>query len=136
MSLDKNLKEFSPEEFDYIILDESHHSAAKTYQKVIKYFQPKFFLGLTATPERHDKKEILHFYNNEIFHEVTREEAYKKGFLVGSQYFGFTDNIDYENIKFNGFKYDVNDLNKALIVERRDELIYEKYMEHTPIKKL
>ena len=135
LSLDKNLKEFSPEEFDYIILDESHHSAAKTYQKVIKYFQPKFFLGLTATPERHDKKEILHFYNNEIFHEVTREEAYKKGFLVGSQYFGFTDNIDYENIKFNGFKYDVNDLNKALMVEKRDELIYEKYMEHAPDKK-
>ena len=135
LSKDKTLEEFEPEHFDYIIIDETHHSAAKTYQKVINYFKPKFFLGLTATPERNDKKNILLSYNNTIFHEVDRDEAYKRGFLVGSRYLGFTDNVDYSNIKFNGFSYDVNDLNKALMVEKRDELIYEKFKKHTPTSK-
>ena len=135
LSKEKNLELFKPDEFDYIIIDETHHSAANTYQKVIQHFNPKFFLGLTATPDRHDKKEILSSYSNNIFHEVTREEAIKKGFLVTSRYLGFTDNVDYSNIKFNGFKYDVNDLNKALMVEKRDDLIFEKFSKHCLDKK-
>jgi hypothetical protein len=54
------LTTFRPNEFDYIIVDEVHHGEAPTYQMVLKYFEPNFFmLGLTATPDRMDRKDIF-----------------------------------------------------------------------------
>ena len=62
-SISKDLEKFSPMDFDYLIVDECHHAAANTYQKIFTYFHPKFILGLTATPERSDgeDKQIPHF---------------------------------------------------------------------------
>ena len=54
-----NLDRFKPDDFGYIIVDEAHHASADTYQKVLSYFTPEFTLGLTATPERADDKNIL-----------------------------------------------------------------------------
>ncbi len=130
LSRKHHLEKFAPREFDYIIMDESHHSAAPTYKKIFNHFKPKFFLGLTATPERNDKKEILPFYGNNIVFEMNQMEAIKRGFLVPYNYYGIKDNIDYSNIKFNGFKYDVNDLNKLLMIEKRDEEIITKFKEY------
>ena len=56
---DENLHAFAPDAFDYIIIDEAHHAGAKSYQKVLSYFKPKFLLGMTATPERSDDCDIL-----------------------------------------------------------------------------
>ena len=63
-SISKNLEKFSPTAFDYLIVDECHHAAANTYQKIFTYFHPKFILGLTATPERSDGEDMLELFQN------------------------------------------------------------------------
>lgn len=129
LTREKNLNEFDPTEFDYIILDETHHLAAPSYKKVFDYFKPKFFLGLTATPNRMDQKDILRFYEDNLVFEIDQEEAIKKGFLASFNYKGFKDNVDYSNIYFSGFKYDTNDLNRSLMIEERDKSIISKFKE-------
>lgn len=135
LSKQKNLERFKPEEFEYIILDETHHIAAPTYRKVFSYFKPNFLLGLTATPDRMDQQEILPFYENNLVYEMDQEEAIKRGYLVPFYYFGFKDDIDYSHIYYNGFRYDINDLNKLLLIEERDKSIIKKYKELAPNKK-
>lgn len=132
---EKNHSVFSREYFDYIIIDESHHSAAESYKKIFNYFKPKFLLGLTATPERMDKKDILEFYGNNFLFEMNQSDAIKQGYLVSLNYKGFLDNVDYTNIHYNGFRYDVNDLNKALMIELRDQAIIRKFKELAVNKK-
>jgi len=121
---------FSTNEFDYIIVDEVHHGQAPTYQSIIKYFQPKkFILGMTATPDRMDRKDIFELFDyNKVF-EYSLNEAIENGFLVPYTYYGLKDNIDYSKIRYNGQKYNVQDLDKYLIIEKRNEQILKEYLE-------
>jgi superfamily II DNA or RNA helicase len=129
-SLYRNLDKFHPNDFDYIIFDEFHHAAAPTFNKVLQFFKPNFLLGLTATPNRTDRKSILPLVKRNIFYEMNADLAIERGFLVPFRYYGFSDNIDYSNIKHNGYKYDINDLNKKLLIDKRDEAIIGKYHEY------
>lgn len=129
---ERYIEQFDPEYFDYIIVDETHHVAAESYTKIFEYFKPKkFFLGLTATPERMDKKEILSYFDNNLVYEIDQKSAINKALLVPYKYFGFKDNVDYTDIRWSGFKYNVQDLNKALMIERRDKAILEKFNEYS-----
>jgi len=132
---DDNLAQFSNDYFDYIIIDESHHTAAPSYKKVIDYFTPKFFLGLTATPDRMDEKDILEFYGNNLVFQMGQSDAIREGYLASLNYKGFKDNVDYSNIYYNGFRYDVNDLNKSLMIEKRDQAVINKFKELASDKK-
>lgn len=129
LSRDNNLTKFSPNEFEYIILDETHHIAAPTYKKVFEYFNPRFFLGLTATPFRTDDADVPSYYKNNIVYEIDQSEAIKRGLLVPYKYFGFKDDVDYTNIYYSGFRYDVDDLNKSLMIERRDTAVINRFKE-------
>lgn len=122
-----NLNKFTRDFFDYIVIDEAHHAAASTYQKVTSYFKPKFLLGLTATPFRSDEKEILPSFDNNIFYQMDQEQAIKEGYLADIKYIGFYDDIDYSDIRWNGTKYDLDDLNKKLMIEKRDVSIINSY---------
>ena len=117
------------------MIDESHHTAAPSYRKVSEYFEPKFFLGLTATPDRMDEQDILEFYGNNLIFEMGQAEAIRQGYLATLNYKGFKDNVDYSNIYYNGFRYDVDDLNKSLMIELRDEAIIRKFKELASDKK-
>ena len=133
---DNHMSQFDPEYFDYIVVDETHHVAAPSYAKMFEYFKPKkFFLGLTATPERMDKKEIMSFFDNNLVYEIDQKTAIDKALLVPYKYFGFKDNVDYTDIRWSGFKYSVQDLNKALMIERRDRAILEKFNEYSKDRK-
>lgn len=132
LTIDKNLNQFNPDYFDYIILDETHHLAAPSYKKVFKYFKPKFFLGLTATPNRMDQQDILPYYNNNLAFEIGQDEAIKKGFLTNLHYKGFKDDVDYSKIYWNGFRYDTSDLNKTLMIDKRDTAVIKKFKEFAP----
>ncbi len=133
---DNHMTQFDPEYFDYIIVDETHHVAAPSYAKIFDYFKPKkFFLGLTATPERMDKKEIMSFFDDNLVYEIDQKSAIDKALLVPYKYFGFKDNVDYTDIRWSGFKYNVQDLNKALMIKRRDEAILEKFNEYSRDRK-
>lgn len=61
-TISKHCEEFAPDEFNYIIIDECHHAASKSYQAILSYFKPKFILGLTATPERADGQDMLELF--------------------------------------------------------------------------
>lgn len=120
---------FGPKEFSYIIVDEVHHGQAPTYHKIINHFRPTFMLGMTATPDRMDRKDIFELFDyNKVF-EYTANEAIENGFLVPYSYYGLKDNIDYSRIRHNGQKYNTQDLDRYLIIERRNEQILMEYLE-------
>jgi len=123
------LQSFKQNEFDYIIVDEVHHGQAPSYQSVLQYFNPNFFmLGLTATPDRMDRKDIFELFDYQKVYEYSLNEAIENGFLVPYIYYGLMDNIDYNNIRYNGRKYNIADLDKTLIINERNEKIFEEYI--------
>lgn len=81
---------FAPDAFDYIVVDESHHSHAPTYRPTLDYFQPSFLLGITATPDRADLLDIRKIYGNEKF-SLSFEEAWSRGLLAPADYWLITD---------------------------------------------
>jgi HKD family nuclease/diadenosine tetraphosphate (Ap4A) HIT family hydrolase len=72
LSRQEHLERFSPDAFDYVIVDEFHHAAAASYRKLINYFQPEFLLGLTATPERTDGGDLLALCQQNLVYRVPR----------------------------------------------------------------
>lgn len=127
-----NLELFSPEEFDLIIIDEVHHSACRTYREIIDYFCPQFMLGMTATPERQDRADILELFDYNLFFEMGQREAIESGYLTGFKYYGLKDNIDYSQIRHNGRRYDVSDLGVKLSIPERNEAIVRKFKDICP----
>ena len=118
----------SPDHYDYIIVDEFHHAAAPTYQKLLTYYKPKILLGLTATPERMDGKNILEYFGNRIAAEIRLPEAIDRKLLSPFQYFGVTDVIDLNDLKWSRGGYDKGDLERVytfsgIVAERRADMI-------------
>lgn len=132
---DGNIDQFAPDAFDYIIIDEVHHSSCTTYKKITDYFTPKYMLGLTATPERQDRADILELFDYNIYYELPQREAIENGYLSGFKYYGLKDDIDYSKIKYNGNHYDVADLGRKLNIPERNEAIYQKYVDYALGKK-
>lgn len=104
--------------YDYIIVDEFHHAAAPTYQKLLTYYKPEILLGLTATPERMDGKSILEYFNHRIAAEIRLPEAIDRKLLCPFQYFGVTDNVDLDNLKWARGGYDKSELSKIYTISR------------------
>ncbi|MDX1772730.1 DEAD/DEAH box helicase [Oceanihabitans sediminis] len=100
----------APDYYDYIIIDECHHQAAKSYRAIIDYFKPKILLGLTATPERMDGGDILEDFHDRIAAEIRLPEALNRKLLCPFQYFGITDSIDLSNVSWARGKYVVSEL--------------------------
>lgn len=98
--------------YDYIIVDEFHHAAAPTYQKLLEYYKPKILLGLTATPERMDGKDILEYFDNRIAAEIRLPEAIDRKLLCPFQYFGVSDIVDLNDIKWSRGGYEKSALSK------------------------
>ena len=121
--------------YDYIIVDEFHHAAAPTYQKLLEYYKPKIFLGLTATPERMDGKSILSYFNNRIAAEIRLPEAIDRKLLCPFQYFGVTDTIDLDSLKWTVGGYDKGELSKiytfsGMAANRRADLIINSFLKY------
>lgn len=88
---DENLHMFAPDHFDYIVVDEVHRAGAKTYQKVLDYFKPKFLLGMTATPERTDDGDIFKMFDYNIAYEIRLNQALSENMLVPFHYHGISE---------------------------------------------
>ncbi len=95
LNRDEHLQKYEPDAFDCIILDEAHHSSANTYQKVMNYFTPKLWLGMTATPDKRDddieEKNIYQIFNYQIAYEIRLQQAMEENMLCPFHYFGITD---------------------------------------------
>lgn len=93
----RHLDEFKPDHFDYIIIDEAHRAGSASYQAIMSYFTPAFFLGMTATPNRTDGYDVFALFNHEIADQITLQDALEGDMLVPFHYFGIADlTIDYE----------------------------------------
>ncbi len=94
----EHLRTIAPTAFDYIVIDEFHHAAAATYRRIIDYFQPKFLLGLTATPERMDGGDLLALCQENLVFEASVPDGISENLLCAFQYWGVPDVVDYANI--------------------------------------
>lgn len=132
--MQQHLQEFKPDEFGYIIIDEAHHAAAESYRRVLSYFSPRFLLGLTATPERHDQESIMEIFQNEA-HRLDLKTAVEIGELVPIRCVRVKTNIDFTRVRINGVKYNIRDLDEIVHVPERNRLIVDTYLSHVPGEK-
>lgn len=121
--------------YDYIIVDEFHHAAAPTYQKLLSYYNPQILLGLTATPERMDGKSILPYFNNRIAAEIRLPEAIDRKLLCPFQYFGVTDTVDLDHLKWAAGGYDKGELSRVytlsgMTANRRADLVVSSLLKY------
>ena len=123
------LERFQREWFGYIVVDEVHHGQSPTYRDVLSYFRPGFMLGMTATPDRTDRKDIFELFDYSKIYEIPLHEVIDRGYLVPYTYYGLTDNIDYSRIRFQGLHYNVADLERLLLIPERDEAVVREYLE-------
>lgn len=104
--------------YDYIVVDEFHHTAAPTYQRLLSHFKPKILLGLTATPERMDGKSILDYFGGRIAAEIRLPEAIDRKLLCPFQYFGVTDTVDLADLHWTRGGYEKSELDKVYVLNR------------------
>ena len=104
--------------YDFIIIDEFHHASAPSYQKLLSHFTPKVLLGLTATPERMDGKDVLEYFDGRISSEMRLGEAIDKKLLTPFQYFCISDELDLSKVKWSKGGYDNKELTNLLTVDK------------------
>jgi superfamily II DNA or RNA helicase len=133
-AMSRNLSRFDPREFGYLIVDEAHHAVADTFREVIGYFQASFTLGLTATPERSDDRSLLEVFR-ETAHRLELEEAIRRNILVPIRCVRVETNVDLERVRYNSVDYRAKDLEEAIQVPGRDELVVDVYKRHASGKR-
>lgn len=126
-----NEKYFNTDDFDYIVVDEFHHAVASNYKRILDYFNPKFLLGLTATPERMDNRDVFALCDYNNVYEVRLKEAINRGWLCPFRYYGiFDDTVDYDSVNMRNGRYDEKDLEEKLMINRRAELVCNQYLKY------
>lgn len=122
---------FAPDHFDYIIIDEFHHAVAGNYQNILNYFKPKFLLGLTATPDRLDNKDVLAICDYNLVYDAPLRKAINQGWLVPFRYYGiYDDTVNYNDVTYQNGKYQSKSLEEALAINKRGELVLSHYRKY------
>ncbi len=130
LSRSQHLSALPPDAFDYIIVDEFHHAAARTYRRIIDYFEPKFLLGLTATPERMDGGDLLALCQENLVFDASISIGVEAGLLAPFQYWGVPDEVDYSNIPWRSARFDPEELEAAIATETRAANALEQFRKH------
>ena len=125
LNKDAHLQKYKPDEFDCIILDEAHHSSANTYQKVMQYFRPRLFLGMTATPDKRTDNDandnIYEIFPHQIAYEIRLQQAMEEDLLCPFHYFGITDLSVVQDMKAKNILEE--EFNKLICDERVKHII-------------
>ena len=130
-----HLEDFREDAFSYLIVDEAHHAAADTYQKILAHFHPAFTLGLTATPERtDDNRAILDIFKNTA-HKLDIRTAVEIGELVPIRCIRIHTNIDLTKVRFNSVQYNIRDLESKIYVPERNRLIVDTWLQYVRDKR-
>lgn len=116
--------EMPANQYEYIVLDECHHIAAKSYKAIFDHFTPMIFVGLTATPERMDGESILPYFDGHIAAEIRLPEAIDRKLLCPFQYFGVSDNADLSSLKWTQVGYDKSELENVYVFDK--EVAYRR----------
>lgn len=111
MAKNEILNKFEKNYFDIIVIDEVHRAGASSYQKIMNYFEPKYFFGMSASPERNDNFDIYSLFDHNILYEIRLEQALEENLLCPFHYFGISDiNIDGDTPYDNGDKINFSNL--------------------------
>lgn len=123
-SMNNHYMDFYPQAFDYIIVDESHHATAESYQRVLNYFRPNFLLGMTATPERTDGLGLFSYFENNVAFELRLYDAIEQNLVCPFHYFGVTEakGIDLSDLDDRS----IDELTKRLSTYSRVDYIIEQ----------
>ncbi|MFI3253813.1 MAG: DEAD/DEAH box helicase [Eubacteriales bacterium] len=130
----KHLTDFTPEHFAYIVVDECHHAASKTYQQIFSYFKPQFILGLSATPERSDGQDMLELFQN-VAHKMDLKTAVEREILVPVRCIRIKTDIDLTEVRIRGVRYNSQDLESKLFLPERNKLLVDTYLNYVNGKK-
>ena len=114
-----------PNMFDVIIIDECHHTPAKTFSEVTKMFLPKYIIGLSATPERMDKKSTVDYFGGEsqVIGKLDLAWALANGWLAIPKYRLLTDDIDQSKLSEIKMGLTLSDIDKKIFIQKKDEEI-------------
>lgn len=123
-TMSRHYTEYSRDFFDYIIFDEAHHLGGETYQRLLNYFEPRFLLGMTATPERCDDFNIFECFDGHVALEIRLREALEENLIIPFHYFGIRDieGIDLSDVNLD----QIQEITKRLKVNERVEFIIEQ----------
>lgn len=121
------LHQIDPGRFDYIVVDEFHHAEAATYRRLLDHTKPKVLLGLTATPERMDGRDVRDWFGGEATAEIRLPDAIGRRLLCPFQYFGVADSVDLDGLTWQrgGYRiaeldnvYTGNDVRAGLVLDK------------------
>jgi superfamily II DNA or RNA helicase len=115
----RHLDRFPSDHFDYIVVDEFHHAAAGTYRRLLEHFEPRFLLGLTATPDRTDGADLMTLCGDNLVYRCDLAEGISRGLLAPFHYYGVPDEVQYENIPWRSSRFDEEALTAAVATESR-----------------
>ena len=131
LNKDEHLMEYKPDAFDCIVLDEAHHTSADTYQKVMNYFTPKLWLGMTATPDKRDDniagKNIYEIFHYQIAYEIRLQQAMEENLLCPFHYFGISDIAMLGDKQVNTKKITDRDFNMLTGEERVKHIVEQAH---------
>ena len=121
---------FAENEFDYVLVDESHHGPANTYRPVIEHFKPAFLLGLTATPDRRDQRDLKEIFGSSLY-RLSLEEAIAKGHLAKPDYRLMTDRLrDLKDVRSQLGRVSLAKFTKNLFIQKREEEVVDEIIKH------
>jgi superfamily II DNA or RNA helicase/HKD family nuclease len=116
--------------FDYVVVDEFHHASANSYRKILDKAQPRFLLGITATPERQDGHDVLELCDYNVAYEVRLPEAINRGWLLPFHYFGVSDDsVNYADVPWRSGRFEPAALENAVATRERAELAFKHAIE-------
>jgi superfamily II DNA or RNA helicase/HKD family nuclease len=136
LGMKQHLEAFKKDNFDLIIIDEFHHAAANSYERLLEYFTPSFLLGITATPDRMDGKDVYGICDGNVAYQLHFIEAIQRQWLSPFHYFGIYDDTDYSQLTWLGTKYDQEELLHVQLKEEMAEKIFNAWMKHKQTKTL
>ena len=125
--LTRHLDQIDRNAYDYVIVDEFHHAAARSYRQLLDTLRPRFLLGLTATPFRGDRQEIAELCDRNVVVNYELRSGIELGILTPYHYYGCFDDIDYSQIRRDQGGYSIRDLERALVIPERDAAIIAQW---------
>ncbi len=130
LSAKRHRERFRPDAFDLLIIDEFHHAAARSYDALMQHFTPQFLLGLTATPERADNKDVYAICDGNLVYHLTLDAAIGRQWLVPFSYYAVYDPIDYASVTWRGRHYDEWELTHAQLQEEYGSAVVAAWQRH------
>ena len=128
---EEHLHHYKPDDFDCIILDEAHHSSADTYQRIMSYFTPKLWLGMTATPDKRDDdiegRNIYEIFHYQIAYEIRLQQAMEENMLCPFHYFGISDLSMIGDGKGKNHTLTTDDFNRLVSDERVKHIVEQAH---------